>query len=1037
MGILITGDSASQNWIYANEIGTDASGTVPRPNTTGIAIQDGAHDNTIGGTDPTLGNLIAFNSGAGVAVTGDGSVGNRINGNRIITPGESLISSGSLQLDGTGYVRLPDDLVQSNEQSETIEAWFQTTSGGVILGFENANPFDTPGGWIPALYVGTDGRLYGELWGSTEVNVITSDGAVNDGRWHHVALVADGLAGTQTLYLDGGIAASGPGSVQLNGWISQIGTGYTNNWPAAPLGWYPFSGQIDEVKIWSVARTVEQIQGDMTSTLSGSEPGLVAYYPFDEEGGQTAHDKSPRHQDATLYSSTAYAIDLGGDGVTPNAVGPSQSGPNDFQNHPIVVSAADGHLRGWLTGSLPDSAYRIELFASSGPGPGGIGEAETFLGSLDVVTDDAGQIVFDIPFAAPPGRPFITATATDPRGNTSEISGPRVASLESPALNLRATPGQALVFSAAAGDGIVLHDPEAGPLEPAWDVIVSATAGTLRLSSLDGLVGSGDGTGTLHYRGALSALNAALDGLEYAPAPGSPDLVVLSLDAQSDGAESLHSQVKISDGVFQVTTTADSGPGSLRQAILDAENTMGAGLDTIEFAIPGASTQTISPVSPLPALTTSILVDGLSQPGYAGTPLIELSGQSAGPADGLTITGAGVTVRGLAIGGFAAGAGIMISGPGATGDTIEANFIGIDSSQTAPLSNGEGVRIADGAHDNTVGGTDPALGNLISGNADTGVVVTGDSSVSNRILGNRIFGNDHATPTPDGKLQFDGSNYVSLPNELINTFEPEETIEAWFETTSGGVILGYQTSHPSTNPGGYLPSLYVGTDGRLYGALAGWPLVNSAGTVADGRWHHVALVVDGQAGTQNLYLDGQVIGPVHGSPSDFGGGFNQIGIGYTAYYFPNTNGAWYGFQGQIDEVRIWSVARTAEEIQDDSTHALFGTEPGLEAYYQFEEGTGSTAHDLTSNHRDATLSTTGSSLPAWVGSGGQAIDLGGDGLTENAPAPRQGPNQLQNFPVVVTTTDNHLQGWLSGGVSNAAYHLEFFASAGIRAFRIG
>ena len=66
-----------------------------------------------------------------------------------------------------------------------------------------------------------------------------------------------------------------------------------------------------------------------------------------------------------------------------------------------------------------------------------------------------------------------------------------------------------------------------------------------------------------------------------------------------------------------VTTTADSGPGSLRQAILDV-NTVTGPTVAIGFAIPGAGVHTIDPVTPLPPITASVLVDGTSQPGFAG-----------------------------------------------------------------------------------------------------------------------------------------------------------------------------------------------------------------------------------------------------------------------------------------------------------------------------------------------------------------------------------------------------------------------------------
>ena len=102
-----------------------------------------------------------------------------------------------------------------------------------------------------------------------------------------------------------------------------------------------------------------------------------------------------------------------------------------------------------------------------------------------------------------------------------------------------------------------------------------------------------------------------------------------------------------------------------------------------------------------------------------------------------------------------------------------------------------------GASNNLVGGTDAAAGNLIAFNSGPGVDVEGNSSLGNQITADRIFSNGNS-----GALQFDGSSYVSLPNGLINGSEQSETLEAWFQTTSGGVILGSQ----STTQGRYPPT---------------------------------------------------------------------------------------------------------------------------------------------------------------------------------------------------------------------------------------
>ena len=116
---------------------------------------------------------------------------------------------------------------------------------------------------------------------------------------------------------------------------------------------------------------------------------------------------------------------------------------------------------------------------------------------------------------------------------------------------------------------------------------------------------------------------------------------------------------------FLVSNTGDSGPGSLRQAIIDSNAAIGT-TNTIDFAIPGSGVQTIAPLSSLPTITSPVLIDGLSQPSYSGTPLIELSGGQAGFADGLTITGPNVTIRGLDTNSFVQEAGIEITGTSAS-----------------------------------------------------------------------------------------------------------------------------------------------------------------------------------------------------------------------------------------------------------------------------------------------------------------------------------------------------------------------------------
>jgi hypothetical protein len=88
---------------------------------------------------------------------------------------------------------------------------------------------------------------------------------------------------------------------------------------------------------------------------------------------------------------------------------------------------------------------------------------------------------------------------------------------------------------------------------------------------------------------------------------------------------------------FTVTNTNDSGAGSLRQAIIDANANPGA--DSIGFNLPGSSPFSIALNSALPSISQAVTIDATTQPGYAGVPMIELNGAGAGAsADGLVIT---------------------------------------------------------------------------------------------------------------------------------------------------------------------------------------------------------------------------------------------------------------------------------------------------------------------------------------------------------------------------------------------------------------
>ena len=188
---------------------------------------------------------------------------------------------------------------------------------------------------------------------------------------------------------------------------------------------------------------------------------------------------------------------------------------------------------------------------------------------------------------------------------------------------------------------------------------------------------------------------------------------------------------------FLVSTAADSGAGSLRQAILNSNSTPGS--NTIDFGI-GTGAQTISLLSALPNITVPVLIDGTTQPGYTSAPLIDLDGTGAGStANGLDLAAGsgGSTIRALVINNFAA-AGISIT---TTDNIILSSYIGTNAAGSASGAEAMQYGIQVSGANNTIGGTTSGAGNLISGKTTYGIPISGsDNLVEDNRIGTDITG---------------------------------------------------------------------------------------------------------------------------------------------------------------------------------------------------------------------------------------------------------------------------------------------------------
>lgn len=218
-------------------------------------------------------------------------------------------------------------------------------------------------------------------------------------------------------------------------------------------------------------------------------------------------------------------------------------------------------------------------------------------------------------------------------------------------------------------------------------------------------------------------------------------------------------------------------------------------------------------------------------------------------------------------------------------------------------------------------------------------------------------------------LELDGNaGSISLCHDDNFTIGDGFTIEAWIfanewkaEFWQGSIVNKDRHPQPSPNEG---YALRAGKDGTLSFVIAtgdAWPEITSDPIMNANQWYHVAGVYE--SGTASIYINGEFVnsGPINGTPSP--NVATDLVIGDSP--------GWPGrvFNGIIDEVRIWNVARSAQEIADNITTEFTGNEAGLVAYLPMNEGMGNITENLVDNNCNGDLNqvtwSDGYSIPAF------------------------------------------------------------------------
>lgn len=318
---------------------------------------------------------------------------------------------------------------------------------------------------------------------------------------------------------------------------------------------------------------------------------------------------------------------------------------------------------------------------------------------------------------------------------------------------------------------------------------------------------------------------------------------------------------------FVVTTTADAGAGSLRQAITDANNL--AGSDTIEFNLTGGGPYVIQVTSQLPTITDEVRIRGDQEDEYSGTPIIVIDGSlTTGDAGLVFETGSddsvvravvinnfddegifidaditGVTIRDSYIGTDATGTldqgnggvgievrgssasiednvisgnashGIVITGTAATDIVVTGNYVGTNAAGTSAIANGGiGIYVKSGASSNTIGGTTASDRNIVSGNINDGVRLDGAGTSSNVVAGNYIGVDVNGTAdlgNGDDGVQILGG---ATNNTIGGTTSAERNV------ISGNDDDGVEISGTGTN-GNVVLGNYIGLDANGSSAI--------------------------------------------------------------------------------------------------------------------------------------------------------------------------------------------------------------------------
>jgi CSLREA domain-containing protein len=490
----------------------------------------------------------------------------------------------------------------------------------------------------------------------------------------------------------------------------------------------------------------------------------------------------------------------------------------------------------------------------------------------------------------------------------------------------------------------------------------------------------------------LAGLIAVASGHSILPQHAAHAATTFTVNSTGDGADS-----NLGDG----TCNDGAGNCTLRAAIQQANATAGA--DVINFNIPGAGAQLIAVSSDIPEITDPVVIDATTQPGYAGSPLVEVRNGISTRVQGFLISAGDSTLRGLSLTAFL-GEAVVLKTKG--NNRVEGNYIGLTPAGITFGRNLTGVLVLDSAN-NVVGGTSPAQRNVISGSIFEGVLILNNTSAvvatGNAVQGNYI-GTDptgmSTAPFGNGRA---GVRVTSGHNNTVGGTAPGAGNLISGNRGVGVEIAASQPTLPSTFPTGNV------VQGNLIGT-------NAAGTAA---------IPNQSSGVAIRRGSNNVIGGTAAGARNVISGNQAFGVSIDISTIDNSvQGNFIG----TDATGTGALPNGAGIFLRGTHNVVGGAAPGAGNIIAFNTDTGvflDNAAQKCEVRRNSIHS-----------NGSLGIDLGAnggaDGITFNDAGDADvGANEQQNFPVITSVSAGggqiQIQGILNSKPSTA-YTLDFYAS---------